>query len=148
MITILNKKPERRRILIGERLDPTGHNLPLVLPISHVKFHLRAPVVHDGKAATLYFENYKIRSIPMNLRATELFSRLGFHIHGPATLATTYEIWHCLRVLGDQAAVQQQIAHLSLGNYAVVPTSRRNSHQEIVARSSTDLMLIKVALWT
>jgi hypothetical protein len=60
----------------------------------------------------------------------------------------TYETWHCLRVEDDQAAVQQQIAHLSVGPDAIVPTSSRDAFQEIVVKSDTDLILIKMALWT
>ena len=68
MIAVLNKKPERRRVLAGQRLHTTGHSEQIALPISRVKFHLRATVLHENAPATLYFENYKVRRTPMNLR--------------------------------------------------------------------------------
>jgi hypothetical protein len=147
MVQIL-KAAERRRVLIGLRLDPTGHSTPIYLPISKVTHSLTAPVVWDGQPARLHFENYRRRTTPRNVVATELFSREGFEIHGPATLETDRATWHCLRVRGSKQDVEERLTHLDCGKYAVVPTSRRGTHQEIVAENANDLLAIKMALWS
>jgi hypothetical protein len=144
--TNLSKAAERRRVIIGLQLLPTGHSNIIYLPVSRVTHHLSAPVRWNGKGAWLHFENYRKRKWPRNV-AADLFSREGFEIHGPATLETDRKTWHCIRVLGSRKSVEAKLSHLGCGKYALVPTSRRDTHQEVIAEHATDLLAIKVALW-
>ena len=96
MVQILSKAAERRRVITGLKLSPTGHSTSIYLPMSRVTHHLSAPVVWNGKEARLYFQNYRKRTTPKNVAATDLFHRDGFEIHGPATLEVDRRTWHCL----------------------------------------------------
>ena len=146
MVQILSKAAERRRVITGLKLSPTGHSTSIYLPMSRVTHHLSAPVVWNGKEARLYFQNYRKRTTPKNVAATDLFHRDGFEIHGPATLEIDRRTWHCLRVLGPRKDIEAKLSHLTGGRYAVVPTSRRDTHQEVIAENATDLLAIKMAL--
>jgi hypothetical protein len=106
---------------------------------------MRAPVSFNEAECTLYFCNY-FRSTGRNWTATTLFDRKGFYIYGPAILETSMETWGCLRVLGTEQTVRENIAHLGLGNHDVVPTSRRDTHQDVVARNNNDIIMLKLAL--
>jgi hypothetical protein len=89
--------------------------------------------------------NY-FRSAGRNWTATTLFDRKGFYINGPAILETSVETWGCLRVLGSEQIVRENIAHLGPGDHDVVPTSRRNTHQDVIGRGPDDIFLLKLAL--
>jgi len=51
-----------------------------------------------------------------------------------------------LPVLGPRKDIEAKLSHLTGGRYAVVPTSRRDTHQEAIAENATDLLAIKMAL--
>ena len=143
-MTILSKKTQRRRVIIGAQLCPTGINKKVFLPVSRVKWHLKVPVL-DG-SAVLYFQNYNRRTNPKNFEATRLFNRAGFDIYGPAILALSIETWESFRILGRCSRIKAEIAHLELGPHAVVPTSRRGTHHEVIARRGSDIVVLKMAL--
>jgi len=105
---------------------------------------MQAPVEQGG--LTLYFQSFNPRTTALNWRATKLFGRTGFYIHGPALLGASDKTWHCLRVLGDEQSIRAQIAHLTLGDHAIWPTSRRDTHQDIIVRDEQDFYLVKMAL--
>jgi hypothetical protein len=144
-MTILSSKPERRRVLIGTQLFPTGMKEQIRLPVSRVKWHLKVPVL-DGSNDVLYFQNYNRRTHPKNFEATRLFGREGFDVHGPAILAHRVETWESFRILGRRSLIEADIAHLELGPHAVVPTSRRGTHHEVIAQKATDIVVLKMAL--
>ena len=106
---------------------------------------MRAPVSYGGSQCVLNFLNY-YRSIGRNTNATYLFDRTGFDIYGPAVLETHVETWHCIRVRDSEANVKAKIAHLTLGAHAVVSTSRRDTHQDVIAKSEVDIVMLRIAL--
>jgi len=106
---------------------------------------MRAPVSYGGSPCVLYFLNY-YRSIGRNTNATYLFDRTGFDIYGPAVLETEVETWHCIRVRDSEANVRAKVDHLTFGAHAVVPTSRRDTHQDVVAKSEVDIVALRMAL--
>jgi hypothetical protein len=81
----------------------------------------------------------------MHWATTGLFDRKGFYICGSAILETRVETWDCLRVLASEQTVRENIAHLGLGDHAFVPTSWRNTHQDVIARSPVDISLLRLA---
>jgi hypothetical protein len=81
----------------------------------------------------------------VNWAATRLFDRKGFCIYGPAILETSVETWGCLCVLGSEQTVRQNIAYLGLVDHPIVPASRCDTHQDMVARNNYIIML-KLAL--
>jgi hypothetical protein len=82
----------------------------------------------------------------MHRAATRLFDRKGFYFCGPAILEASVETWDCLRVLGSEQTVRENIGHLGLGDHDVVPTSRRDTHQDVLAGNTTDITVLKLAL--
>jgi hypothetical protein len=106
---------------------------------------MQAPVEFQGAPASLYFEHFR-RKAGLNGVATDLFGRHGFFIYGPATVMVRIETWHSIRVLGTECQVQAAIAHLNVGEHAVVPTSRRDTHQDVIAKGETDILLLRMAL--
>jgi hypothetical protein len=105
---------------------------------------MRAPILSDG-ATWLYFGNYPKRA-GLNDLATFLFNRDGFDIYGPAIMATQAGVWHCLRVEGSEEYVRQSISHLTLGQHAVVPSSCRNTHHDVIAKDLADITMLRMVL--
>lgn len=106
---------------------------------------MRVPVVWNGQNGMLYFQHW-IGKPSFNQTATNLFNRQGFDICGPAIVEIATATWSCLRVHGSETHVRAQIAHLSLGRHDVVPTSRRDTHQDVVAETASDIMMLKMVL--
>jgi hypothetical protein len=136
---------KKHRVIVGYDLKVDGTKQEIVTPVSRVRHHMKAPVSYGGAPCVLYFLNY-YRSIGANSNATHIFNYTGFHIYGPAVLETHVETWHCIRVRDSEANVKDKIAHLTLGAHAVVPTSRRDTHQDVIAKSEVDIVMLRLAL--
>lgn len=138
-------KMTKHRVVSGIEIYPCGKTMKVHLPVSRVRNHMSAPVSWNGQTCSLYFSNCYKRA-GLNTDATDLFDRHGFHIYGPAIVASPAGVWHCLRVLGSELFVRDSISHLTLGAHAIVPTSRRDTHQDVIAKDLADITMLKMVL--
>lgn len=138
-------KTTNHKIVSGIEIYHCETTYKVHLPVSRVKHHMSAPVSWNGKLCSLYFLNWQ-RSAGLNNLATDLFARPGFHIYGPAIVAAPSGTWRCLRVQGSGLFVRDSISHLTLGEHAIVPTSRRDTHQDVIAKDLADITMLKMVL--
>jgi hypothetical protein len=135
----------RKKVMIGHELQSNGNIQPKILPNSWMNNYMSVPVEWSGRVWTMYF-GHNWEGYGLNVTATDLFGRYGFHIYGPAIISNQIEIWNCLRVRGSAEGVRASISHLILGPHAVVTTSRMDTNQFVIARERTDIMMLKMAL--
>lgn len=139
-------KLTKHRVISGIEIWPCGTIRSVDLPISRARYYMSAPIPMDGPPIKkLYFMNCSKRD-GFNSFATRVFGRDGFHIYGPAIIAASSGVWHCLRVMGSEGSVRRSISHLTLGAHAIVPTSRRDTHQDVIAKDLADITMLKMVL--
>ncbi len=143
MTNVINST--RKSIIVGYELQPNGKNQFTFLPNSWMKNYMSAPVEWYGQVCTMYFR-HSWEGYGLNVTATELFGRYGFHIYGEAIIRHRTEIWNCLRVRGCNEGVRASISHLTLGLHSVVATSSADTNQFVIARERSDIMMLKMAL--
>jgi hypothetical protein len=144
-------KVDNKTVIIGYELSLTGLKRKIVLPLGRLNYYYRKYVEYNGATAELYHKIYSDKQVGVNHCATLLY-REDMHycdtskIYGPAILSVRREKWYCIRVCGAEVSVRSKFEHLELGEYAVVPKSWRDTHQDVVAPNFVDITALKFAL--
>jgi hypothetical protein len=144
-------KITNKTVVTGYELSLAGLKHKIVMPYAKLNNYYLKYVEYDGAPAELYHKVYRDKKVGVNHYATLLYREAIQYcdtskIYGPAILSVRREKWHCIRVCDAETSVCSKIEHLTLGEHAVVPTSGRDTHQDVIARSFSDIAALKMAL--
>jgi hypothetical protein len=142
-------KSGRCRTVIGHELFPGVPTKSVYRPASHLKNLMHVPVTWNNQTLTMYYQaqtQHLQRKAPSNRRATNLFARPGFAIHGPVIIEQARATWSYLRSAVPEAYIRSRIGHLTLGRYDIVPVGGDPTVADILVEDDHDIPVLKMAM--